>query len=48
MPLRWFVCSTDEKHSLPFSVRDVKEKTDGYGGELTGVKTSVIKSRKFN
>jgi len=30
------------------SVRDVKEKTDGYGGELTGVKTSVIKSRKFN
>ena len=29
------------------SVRDVKEKTDGYGGELTGVKTSVVKSRKF-
>ncbi len=29
------------------SVRDVKEKTEGYGGELTGVKTSVVKSRKL-
>lgn len=29
------------------SVRDVKEKSEGYGGELTGVKTSVVKSRKL-
>jgi len=29
------------------SVRDVKEGSTAYGGELTGVKTSVVKSRKF-
>jgi U3 small nucleolar RNA-associated protein 3 len=29
------------------AVRDVKEGSTAYGGELTGVKTSVVKSRKF-
>ena len=29
------------------TIREAKEQTAGYGGELTGVKTSVVKSRKF-